>query len=119
MPDSVSRGPMVTPIFFVIIAIAVALALIPATIARKKGYGFVGFFVLGIFFFLIALIVALCLDDKTKRTASIVIAPDSFSTNGNISTADEIQKFKKLLDSGVISQEEFEAKKRELLNHKG
>lgn len=34
----------------------------------------------------------------------------------NISNADEIAKFKNLLDSGVITEEEFENKKQELLN---
>lgn len=32
-----------------------------------------------------------------------------------ISSADEIAKFKKLLADGVISQEEFDAKKKQLL----
>ena len=36
--------------------------------------------------------------------------------NRNFSAADEIIKFKQLLDSGIITKEEFEAKKRELLN---
>ena len=40
-----------------------------------------------------------------------------FSDSQNtISTADEIMKFKKLLDSGIITREEFEVKKRQLLN---
>ncbi len=33
----------------------------------------------------------------------------------NISSADEIMKFKKLLDEGIISQDEFDKKKQELL----
>ena len=33
----------------------------------------------------------------------------------NFSAADEILKFKQLLDSGIISQEEFDAKKKQLL----
>lgn len=33
----------------------------------------------------------------------------------NISSADELLKFKNLLDSGIISQEEFEKKKKELI----
>ncbi len=33
----------------------------------------------------------------------------------NMSSADEIMKFKKLLDEGIITQEEFERKKQELL----
>lgn len=32
------------------------------------------------------------------------------------SVADELKKFKELYDSGVISQQEFEEKKRQLLN---
>ena len=36
------------------------------------------------------------------------------STNG-VSSADELKKFKELLDMGVISQEEFDAKKKQLL----
>lgn len=36
--------------------------------------------------------------------------------HNNISNADEIKKFKDLLDSGAITQEEFDKKKKELLN---
>lgn len=40
----------------------------------------------------------------------------SSSNNSNSSTADEIKKFKELLDEGIITKEEFEAKKKTLLN---
>lgn len=33
----------------------------------------------------------------------------------NISQADELKKFKDLLDSGIITQEEFDQKKKQLL----
>ena len=33
----------------------------------------------------------------------------------NVSAADEITKFKQLLDTGIITQEEFDAKKKQLL----
>lgn len=36
-------------------------------------------------------------------------------TNKTQSNADELKKYKELLDSGVISQEEFDAKKKQLL----
>ena len=36
-------------------------------------------------------------------------------TNSTQSNADELKKYKELLDSGVISQEEFDAKKKQLL----
>ena len=35
---------------------------------------------------------------------------------GTVSAADEIKKIKGLLDSEVINQEEFEAKKKQLLS---
>lgn len=35
--------------------------------------------------------------------------------NNSLSAADELKKFKDLLDSGIISQEEFDIKKKELL----
>lgn len=37
------------------------------------------------------------------------------NNNSGISSADEILKFKKLLENGIISEEEFEAKKKQLL----
>lgn len=37
------------------------------------------------------------------------------NNNSSVSAADELKKFKDLLDMGVISQEEFEAKKKQLL----
>lgn len=39
----------------------------------------------------------------------------SNTSHSNISTADELKKFKELLDMGVITQEEFDAKKKQLL----
>lgn len=45
-----------------------------------------------------------------------VRAAKDFKNNSvNVSAADELKKFKELLDGGVISQEEFEAKKKQLL----
>lgn len=40
---------------------------------------------------------------------------DSHDSGQTISSADEIKKFKELLDSGIITQEEFDAKKKQLL----
>ena len=46
---------------------------------------------------------------KTSKTTPMQTAPVA-------SVADELLKYKQLLDMGVLSQEEFEAKKNELLN---
>ncbi len=42
-------------------------------------------------------------------------APIEIQTSKNYSSADEIEKFKGLLDKGIITQEEFDAKKKQLL----
>lgn len=49
------------------------------------------------------------------KYAKLDDAPIKKSTVGQTSKADEIKKYKELLDSGIITQEEFEAKKSELL----
>ena len=48
------------------IGIAVGLAFIPASMARKKGYSYGGFWAFGFFLFLPAIIVAAVIEDKTQ-----------------------------------------------------
>lgn len=86
----------------------ILLLLIPAVIfgciaqnfGKKKGYGegicFAAGFALGI----IGLIIVLLLPDKNADAQSKL---------------DDLLKYKQLFDSGAITQEEFEAKKKELL----
>lgn len=50
-------------------------------------------------------------EDEYER----VSAPASVHSTPNVSAADELRKFKELLDMGVITQEEFNAKKKQLL----
>ncbi len=48
--------------------------------------------------------------------AEFKIFENATQTNVNLSNADELKKFKDLLDSGAITQAEFEEKKKQLLN---
>ena len=50
-----------------------------------------------------------------KNTQSLQYENQKKLSNNATSSADEIAKFKKLLDDGIITQEEFEAKKKQLL----
>ena len=50
--------------------------------------------------------------DEIKRQKS---APQATTVVQQASAADELKKFKELLDMGVITQEEFDAKKKQLL----
>ena len=68
--------------------------------AANKGYSEAAFFCLGFFLGVIGLVIALLLPAKQSTS---------------ITNADSLLKYKELLDQGVITQEEFDAKKRELL----
>lgn len=58
-----------------------------------------------------------CGNDKLNNSAYIKRTTTVNNSQSNsFSIADEITKFKKLYDDGIISQEEFERKKKELLN---
>lgn len=50
----------------------------------------------------------MCSQSKEATPASTII-------ENSTSSADEIRKFKELLDEGMITQEEYEAKKKQLL----
>jgi len=99
----------------------IGLAFIPANIAKKKGYGFGGFFVLGLFFFLIGLIVSLCLDDKNAQMYQMTNAIHSINNNPTptqtSSVGDELKKYNDLRQQDAISQEEYESLKAKLLNN--
>lgn len=56
-------------------------------------------------------------DDEMEEIKNIVeykINQQSKPTTAPLSSADEIRKYKQLLDDGVITQEEFDAKKKQL-----
>lgn len=75
--EAIQQGSSITSILPVLIPIIIwisvilGLAYIPANIARKKGYGFAGFYIFGVFLFIVALIVALCLSDKKQQLDEI------------------------------------------------
>lgn len=55
---------------------------------------------------------------SAQETLSLLtlITSSKNSSENTVSAADEIRKFKELLDEGIISQEEFDRKKAQLLN---
>lgn len=98
--------------------IAAGLAFIPANIAKNKGYSFGLWWFYGWMLFIVAIIHVSCIPDKNAQqipaqsTAQTSHAP---ILNSERSEADEIKKYKELMDQGVITEEEFQAKKRQLL----
>lgn len=105
-------------IYIVSLIIAAGLGFIPANIAKKKGYSFGLWWFYGWMLFIVAIIhVSLIPDKNVQQTpihsaSSIPYCPPSVSGQ---SAADELKKYKELKDQGVITEEEFQAKKEQLL----
>ena len=56
------------------------------------------------------------INENNSKSISIEYVSNLNSSPSNYSGADEIAKYKALLDQGVISQEDFERKKQQILN---
>ena len=99
-----ANSAMVLMLFYIIFLLVILFVIlpIPARIASKKGYSYIGFLFFAIFFYPIALVVALLIDDK-----------NSYKSESD--KADALLKYKQLLDEGAITQEEFERKKKEYM----
>jgi small-conductance mechanosensitive channel len=53
----------------IVLLIWIAFAFWPARVAGRKGYSFLGFFILSLFFFFIALIIAYILPNRMRQSA--------------------------------------------------
>lgn len=91
---------------------AAGLGLIPAFIAKEKGYSFGLWWFYGWMLFIAAIIHVLLIPNKNVPLQPV---PSRRTAPPPAGTADEIGKFKALLDCGVITQEEFDQKKKQLL----
>lgn len=90
------------------LTLSALLGLIPANIAKNKGYSFGLWWFYGWMLFIVAIIHVQFIPDKNS--------PQNIYTRSNVqSVADEIKKYKELLDENVITEEEFKEKKEQLL----
>lgn len=99
--------------YLIILMIAAVLAFIPASIAKEKGYCFGLWWFYGWMLFIVSIIHVSLIPDKNAKSrnpSSVPYCPPS------ITPPEEIKQYKELLDSGAISQEEFEKKKKQILN---
>lgn len=102
----------VSTFYLIMFLILLGLAIIPAKIAQNKGYGFWPFYLFGVCLWIPALIVALVMQDKNESHPT-----GSMAQSNELRKADELLKYKQLLDAEVITPEEFEQIKDKLLNH--
>ncbi len=102
----------------VTLAVAAGLAFIPANIAKNKGYSFGLWWFYGWMLFIVAIIHVCVIPDKNAHQIPIYQStqvPYSPTPNEGRSAADELKKYKELFDANVITEEEFQAKKAQLL----
>jgi len=87
---------------FLLFVLCLVCAYASGRMADKKGYSYAAFAAIGFFIPIIGLIIAAVLPDK--------------NASPNQTAAQQIADYKKLLDDGAITQDEYDAKKRELLS---
>ncbi len=125
--------------FWKLVFLMVVVGLIPAGIAKYKGRSFIAWWVLGILFFIAAFPASLFMKGEGKKGSGILPARASapkqeesahkqdMVTSGyeekevkSVSPAleayEKIERLSILKNKGIITQEEFEAKKKELLD---
>lgn len=93
-------GPEIAIVLLIVLW--VVSGFIAKGIGEKKGYGAGLSFCAGFFLFILGIIIMAVLPDKSGKEKAVT-------------SADALLKYKELLDAGAISQEEFDAKKKELL----
>lgn len=91
------------------------LALIPANIAKKKGHSFGLWWFYGWMLFIVAVIHVQFIEDKNAPKMPYPPYVPVETKSQSESAADELSKYKELLDQGVLTEEEFNAKKEQLL----
>lgn len=96
----------------VILIIAAGLGIIPGKIAEKKGHSFWLWWFYGWMIFIVAIIHVQFIEDKNFEVRD----KEEQKENRKISAPDQLMKYKQLLDAGAITEQEYETKKRELLN---
>lgn len=97
------------------LTVAAALGLIPANIAKNKGHSFGLWWFYGWMLFIFAIIHVQFIEDYNAPQKEVKVVTKLDSSNMSFSTADEIKKYKELLDEGVITEAEFNRKKQQLL----
>lgn len=97
--DGFIAGYLFTTLF-----VAALLGLIPASIAKRKGHSFGLWWFYGWMLFIVAIIHVQFISDENASHVLLSQSP-----------AEELKKYKELYDQGVLTEEEFNEKKNQLL----
>lgn len=97
------------------LGVAALLGLIPANIAKNKGHSFGLWWFYGWMLFIVAIIHVQFIEDYNASKKEVKVVASLDPSTPVYSAADEIKKYKELLDQGVITESEFNQKKQKLL----
>lgn len=100
------------------LVVAAGLGFIPASIAKKKGYSYGLWWFYGWMLFIVAIIHVSLIPDRNASSTPIAQAtsiPHNPSSVSGQSLVDELKKYKVLFDQGVLTEDEYQAKKKQLL----
>lgn len=104
-----NNGSYAIGYFFGVLIVSIIFGLITKHINESKGY--TGGFAWGFWLNIIGIIVVACKPDNRSFS--------QYQGNTSVperSIADEIKEYKELYDQGIITDEEFQLKKQQLLN---
>ena len=114
---------MSTGEFFLCIIIAAGLGVIPAYLAKQKGYDPGLWWVYGFLLFIVAIIHVIIIPDKNTQHFIAQQTPintqqtnlSSSSSLSGLNAAEELKKYKELMDQGIITETEYNVQKDKLL----
>ena len=102
----------------IMLIIAAGLGIIPATIAERKGHSFWLWWFYGWMLFIVAIIHVQFIEDLTEEESLLeedwTEAPSSGQMNAE-EIRKELSQYKAMVDEGLITQEDFDRKKVQLL----
>ena len=109
--DPASMIPLLPPL-----ALAVIIGLIPAAIAENKGHSFGTWWVFGAALFIVALPLSIWgIENKRKNIVREQVTSKPAQSTSNHDATEKIKKIAELKDEGILTKEEFQKKKEELL----
>jgi len=95
--------------FGIILIVAAIIGLIPATIAYKKGYNFLGWWFFGFGLFIVALPYAIVMKRADNELLEKTKEDNNFSR-----IVSDLANLKAIKDTGALSEEAYEARESEL-----
>ena len=98
-----------------IVGIMMVIAIIPGAIAKIKGRSFIAWWVLGLLCFIVVFPISVYMKKLPKEGEITPAEKEEEEALGEADIYKKIESLSKLKEKGILSEEEFNSKKRELI----